>query len=577
MLTGDGSDEDTATESSDGGAFTELFERHFDDVYRYLAFRVGAVVAEDLAAETFARAFAGRQSFEPDRGSVRAWLFGIARNLIRDHRRDERREMETWRRANADRLLYASDDAARLAERLRLRSAFGSLKTRSAGAASRFEASPRRWTGQWPRRLTVVFVAAAIIVVFFVPLPGKSLFNRIVSPTKSPTTTTMSPPVTRATQQEIKTFVALAERGLHREFTATYLTVVTDGAGATSLMTVKAAQVSWPLSSFAEDSPRLMYEQSVSGSLSEVFLGALRSSRSAPGWYTCTTPAHKLAWTCSPVDQGMEGSMLIGAYLPGNALSGLQALAGGSTVPAMQHDARFSEKVVAGRKLKCLDFGPARNPRAVVCETNQGIIAYYSSQVRAATVGPLGTTRLVSLSFHASNTEFVLPGKVPPTPAHRVGLSQFKDSSLRVDYPSGWNAVVLREDTMFSLPLVYLSHEANPRCSAPYGITRPDPLPQCGLGSDGVLVEWSENGFPGWTFSRQPGKRVTVDGQPGKERVVSGGENCVTGTQQSVTLVVARTAPDNWYEMDACLRGPDLAREHSEIQAMIASAKILQP
>jgi hypothetical protein len=29
--------------------------------------------------------------------------------------------------------------------------------------------------------------------------------------------------------------------------------------------------------------------------------------------------------------------------------------------------------------------------------------------------------------------------------------------------------------------------------------------------------------------------------------------------------------------MDACLRGPDLARELSEIQAMIASAKILQP
>jgi hypothetical protein len=270
-------------------------------------------------------------------------------------------------------------------------------------------ASPERFRqhGLWTHRVIVITVAAAILLVFFVPLPGKSMFNRIVAPTKSPTTTTTSPPVTRATQQEIKAFVALANKGLHREFTATYRTVVT-GTGDLLLMTVTAAQVSWPLSSDAEVSPHLMYEESVSGSLSEVFLGALRSSRSAPGWYTC----HKvLAWTCSPVGEGTEGSMLMGAYLPGNVLSGLQALAGGFTVPAMQHDARFSQKVVAGRKLKCLDFGPARTPRAVVCETSEGIIAYYSSQVRAAAVGPLGATWLVSLSLHVAKGAFVLPAK----------------------------------------------------------------------------------------------------------------------------------------------------------------------
>ena len=130
VLTGDGSDEEAVTESlDDRAAFTELFERHFDDVYRYLAFRVGEVMAEDLAAETFARAFAGRRRFEPDRGSVRAWLFGIARNLIRDHRRDERREMETVRRASAEPLRHAPDNAAQLAERLRLRASLASLKT----------------------------------------------------------------------------------------------------------------------------------------------------------------------------------------------------------------------------------------------------------------------------------------------------------------------------------------------------------------------------------------------------------------------------------------------------------------
>jgi hypothetical protein len=48
-----------------------------------------------------------------------------------------------------------------------------------------------------------------------------------------------------------------------------------------------------------------------------------------------------------------------------------------------------------------------------VRETSEGTIAYYSSQVRAATVGPLGTTWLVSLSFHVTKGAFVLPTKVP--------------------------------------------------------------------------------------------------------------------------------------------------------------------
>ncbi len=275
-------------------------------------------------------------------------------------------------------------------------------------------ATPDRFhqRGRWTHRVVVVAVAAAILVVFFVPLPGNSLFNRIVTPTRSPTTTTTSPPATRATQQEINTFVALAKKGLHGEFTANYRTVV-NGSHDLLLMTVTAAQVSWPLSSDAEVSPHLMYEESVAGSLSEVFWGALQSSRSNPGFYTCN---RNLAWTCSVVGLGTEGSMLLDAYLPSNLLSGLQALAGGSTVPAMQHNATFSRKVVAGRDLKCLDFGPARNPRAVVCETSEGIIAYYSSQVRASTVGPLGATWLVSLSFRVAKGAFVLPAKVTAPP-----------------------------------------------------------------------------------------------------------------------------------------------------------------
>jgi hypothetical protein len=46
--------------------------------------------------------------------------------------------------------------------------------------------------------------------------------------------------------------------------------------------------------------------------------------------------------------------------------------------------------------------------------------------------------------------------------------------------------------------------------------------------------------------------------------------------QQDINVVIARTDERAFYRMVACLSGPDLSREHSEVQAMLASTKILQ-
>jgi RNA polymerase sigma factor (sigma-70 family) len=71
------------------GAFEAAFREHFPPVYRFIARRVGPALAEDLAAETFATAYRRRASFEPGRGSLRSWLYGIAINLVRNHWRSE--------------------------------------------------------------------------------------------------------------------------------------------------------------------------------------------------------------------------------------------------------------------------------------------------------------------------------------------------------------------------------------------------------------------------------------------------------------------------------------------------------
>jgi RNA polymerase sigma factor (sigma-70 family) len=69
--------------------FEAAFQQYFVPVFRFLGRRVGPAIAEDLAAETFATAYRRRASFDPERGSLRSWLFGIATNLVRSHWRAE--------------------------------------------------------------------------------------------------------------------------------------------------------------------------------------------------------------------------------------------------------------------------------------------------------------------------------------------------------------------------------------------------------------------------------------------------------------------------------------------------------
>lgn len=63
---------------------------HYADILAYLRARTrNPEVARDLAQETFLQAYRSRRRFNPDRGDVREWLFGIARNVSASARRRE--------------------------------------------------------------------------------------------------------------------------------------------------------------------------------------------------------------------------------------------------------------------------------------------------------------------------------------------------------------------------------------------------------------------------------------------------------------------------------------------------------
>jgi RNA polymerase sigma-70 factor (ECF subfamily) len=73
-------------------SFAEVATEQLDAVYRYLVYLTGdRAAAEDLAAETFEKAFRTWRRFDPRRGSPRTWLCRIARNLAVDWFRAEQR------------------------------------------------------------------------------------------------------------------------------------------------------------------------------------------------------------------------------------------------------------------------------------------------------------------------------------------------------------------------------------------------------------------------------------------------------------------------------------------------------
>ncbi|MDP4509349.1 RNA polymerase sigma factor [Nonomuraea turcica] len=80
--------------------FSQIFNRYFSQIHGYVASRLGSANADDIAAEAFLIGFTGRHRYDLSWPSARPWLYGIATNLIRQHRRSEIRRYRALARAS---------------------------------------------------------------------------------------------------------------------------------------------------------------------------------------------------------------------------------------------------------------------------------------------------------------------------------------------------------------------------------------------------------------------------------------------------------------------------------------------
>jgi len=88
---------------ADPDEFRLVFRRHYPSVARFLVRRVGPGRGEELAAETFALAFAGRERYVAMTATARPWLFGIASNVANAAHREQERQLRAYALLPVDR------------------------------------------------------------------------------------------------------------------------------------------------------------------------------------------------------------------------------------------------------------------------------------------------------------------------------------------------------------------------------------------------------------------------------------------------------------------------------------------
>jgi hypothetical protein len=139
---------------------------------------------------------------------------------------------------------------------------------------------------------------------------------------------------------------------------------------------------------------------------------------------------------------------------------------------------------------------------------------------------------------------------------------------LTFEYPASWTARHYDDQSTMSTAIVFLSDQR---------MTSPCQDGGCGLPlrhlNRGAVLVWTEWGFPDWSFDKDAkGQPLTVGGRRARLLIEPGCHQ--VGGEVSMKAVVERPqAPDNWYELDACIRGPGVDQVEAQVRALLASTR----
>ena len=167
------------------------------------------------------------------------------------------------------------------------------------------------------------------------------------------------------------------------------------------------------------------------------------------------------------------------------------------------------------------------------------------------------------------------PSPVPAATPSAPATGHFAGDVLSFDYPGKWGDASFDVTSSFSTVLVFLSTAPlSDPCDRTASVIACVRNPVTALESNGVLVEWSRQSFPGWTFDPTKGRLTTVGGRQAtlEQSVPSEGPCQEIGGERELVVTIVDPTPDmNWTGMRACLRGPSLDDLQAQVEAMLAS------
>jgi hypothetical protein len=157
-------------------------------------------------------------------------------------------------------------------------------------------------------------------------------------------------------------------------------------------------------------------------------------------------------------------------------------------------------------------------------------------------------------------------------------VRSFSGVGVSFAYPATWHAHSYAVPSNFSTWIVSLSPQTLHRpCTTRHGtnnttITCHQAIDH--LQPDSVLTNWSTHTWLGWSFRRAQGTPLRVGGRAAKLDVMH--DSCGIGADEMIDVVIAipgRAEGDSWYELDACIRGPDTSKSEREVRQLLRTVR----